>query len=125
MMLFLARDLSRGKYSRAGRMCCLLFTHCAWVDCCLLLELPSLGRPPTCCFVVIELSTQNAHDHTVFIVRQNNNFFVNLVHHGHPCCSSVIDYFNIYNGYSRNPTMSHNNMLCNGGVLRCDVSILK
>jgi hypothetical protein len=29
-MLFLARDLSRGKYSRIGRMGCLLFTHCAF-----------------------------------------------------------------------------------------------
>jgi hypothetical protein len=30
-MLFLARDLSRGKYSRAGRMGRLLLMHCAWV----------------------------------------------------------------------------------------------
>jgi hypothetical protein len=43
----------------------------------------------------VDLSTQNAHYHTVFIVRQNNNFFVNLLHHGHRSCSSVIDYFKI------------------------------
>jgi hypothetical protein len=49
---------------------------------------------------------QRARDHTVFIVRQNNIFFVNnLLHHGQRSCSSVCVYFNIYNGYSRNPTM--------------------
>jgi hypothetical protein len=48
---------------------------------------------------------QRARDHTVFIVRQNNNFFVNLLHHGQRSYSSVFVYFNIYNGYSCNSTM--------------------